>query len=204
MTIPVAHDFICPWCYIAIKQVRDLEREFPDVQFEWLGYELMPENLAWPEPSTKEPKPENPNKAKTPTRMELAYAASGVTPPTGDRNKRMRSHNALESVEWVKAEGGKVTDWVEVLYDAYWERGEEINDLEVLKSLAEKFGLDAERMIEAIKSKQFNEKIVAFDDDAYAQHVYNVPTYWIGGEKYAEQPTSVLRAAIKAARESGS
>ena len=97
MIIPVAHDFICPWCWIGISQARRLQQEF-GVQIEWLAYELLPETMEWPEPPPK-PVVET-ERTKTPNRIELAYAAEGMEPPTADRPKRMRSHYAHEAAEF--------------------------------------------------------------------------------------------------------
>ena len=35
-----------------------------------------------------------------------------------------------------------------------------------------------------------------FDDDAYNSGIYNVPTYFVGDERLAEQPYVVLRDAV--------
>jgi hypothetical protein len=40
---------------------------------------------------------------------------------------------------------------------------------------------------------------VGFDDPAYASGVYNVPTFFIGEERYAEQPLTVLKKAVRGA-----
>lgn len=194
MVIPVAHDYICPWCWIALFQTKELHREF-GVTFDWKGYELMPEELPWGE-SAPVPQVET-NRPKTPGRMTLAYYASGVVPPTGERPKRMRSHNALEATEFVKAAGGDVDAFIESMYRGYWEHGREINALDVIKELADGNVSNPDQLVEAVIAKEFDDKIVKFDDDAYAAGVYNVPTYWIDGERYAEQPTAVLADAIR-------
>jgi len=50
VTLPIAHDFICPWCWVGLLQALKLKKEF-GVALEWKGYELWPEELAWPVPS---------------------------------------------------------------------------------------------------------------------------------------------------------
>ena len=198
MVIKVAHDYICPWCWIAVFQTRDLMQEF-GVTFDWLSYELIPDELPWPDsPSVPEVKT---NRPKTPSRMDLAWAASGVEKPTVERPKQMRSHNALEATEYVKAHGEHQA-FVEAMYRAYWEKGLEINSLPVIEKIAADYVADVADLLRAVEDKAYNEKIVKFDDESYSKGVYNVPTYRIGGERYAEQPTSVLRQAIRSALES--
>ncbi|WP_038473142.1 dihydrofolate reductase family protein [Fimbriimonas ginsengisoli] len=193
VTIPVAHDFICPWCWVGLLQARRLEREF-GVSFEWLSYELIPDALEWSTSTPASPPPAN--KAPTPSRFDLIKAADGVVMPAAERPKQMRTHNAHEAVEYAKTEG--VADaLVERLYRALWEDGETINDPVVLRRLAAGIVMDLDALDDAIRNRRFEDKIIGFDEDAYASGVYNVPTFFIGGEKYAEQPYVVLRQAVK-------
>ena len=199
MNVQIAHDFLCPWCWIAIKQVEELQAEFPEITFEWLAYELMPEALDWPSYAMGATTEENPNKPKTPSRLELAYAAAGMTKPTAERPKKMRTHNALEAVEYAKTVG-KGNELNDALYRAYWEEGKEINSLQVIADVAQGIIEDIDELLTAVGERKFNDKVIGFDDDAYDAGVYNVPTFFIDGERYAEQPTIVLRQAIQKAQ----
>jgi hypothetical protein len=54
----------------------------------------------------------------------------------------------------------------------------------------------------SIESEQFSERIIGFDAPAYASGVFNVPTFFIAGERYAEQPYLVIQHAVaKATKE---
>lgn len=192
LVIPVAHDFNCPWCWIGLSQVRRLRQEF-DVTFDWLAYELFPDELEWPEST---PAPErNPDKPKTPTRFQLALAAEGLDPLTSNRPHHMRTHYAHEAVEFAKLTG-KQDELIETLYEAHWLMGEDINQPDNLVRLAAGIVAELEGLREAVTARRFADKIVPFDDAAYASGVYNVPTFWIGGERYAEQTYRVLRQAV--------
>lgn len=197
MTIPVAHDFICPWCWAGYLQAKKLRAEY-GVTFDWIGYELYPAALEWPAPQP--PKPEPPNKPKTPSRLDFLLLCDGIEMPKKLRPKQMRTHNAHLAVEFAKRNGLNVDVVIETLYVAYWERGEEINSPDVLKALLSPLGVDGEALDEAIEKDLGAENLVGFDDDAYANGVYNVPTFFIGGERYAEQPFVVLAKAVEAAR----
>lgn len=190
--IPVAHDFICPWCWIGFFQTIKLREEF-GATFEWIGYELFPDELEYPEAAPKIP--ELVVKPPTPTRIELAYAAQGMDKPTAERPKGMRIHNAHEAVEFAKLHG-KADALVEVLYRAYWERGETINDPMVIAKLATGIIEDIPGMLMAIEGRRFKAKIIGFDAPAYSTGVFHVPTFTIGKERLAEQPYVAIRAAI--------
>jgi riboflavin biosynthesis pyrimidine reductase/predicted DsbA family dithiol-disulfide isomerase len=199
LTIPVAHDFICPWCWVGLLQARRLQEEL-GARIEWRGYELFPAELEWPDyPS---PKIAPINKPSTPSRFDLMLAAEGIEMPHIERPKKMRTYHAHQAVEYAKTEGDAVADaLIEALYRAYWQRGEAINELPVLKKIATGIVHDVDAMLDAARTRRFKDKIVGFDDDAYAKGVYNVPTFFIGGERLAEQPYAVLLKAAKKAQE---
>jgi predicted DsbA family dithiol-disulfide isomerase len=195
LTIPVAHDFICPWCWVALLQVNRLKEELP-VEFEWLGYELFPEELEWGDYKPGPPVPAN--KPPVPSRFDFILIADGVTVPETARPHKMRTFNAHQAVEYAKTEG-VANELVEKLYRAYWEEAKEINNIEVLLDLGKGIVKDLGAYESAIRERAFKDKIVGFDDEAYSKGVYNVPTYFIGGKSYAEQPYVTLRDAIQKA-----
>lgn len=161
---------------------------------------MFPDELDWPESTPAVPIP---NKPVTPSRFELMLAAEGIVMPVVERPKRMRTHNAHEALAFAKANGEQDLA-LEVLYRAYWERGIEINNPEVIMQLFTSAGLKTDGLSEAIQQRPFANDIIGFDDAAYAKGVYNVPTFFISGERYAEQPFNVLRRAIaRAIKERG-
>lgn len=191
LTIPVAHDFICPWCWVGFLQAEKLTNEF-GVTFEWLGYELFPIELEWPDYPATAPIP---NKPATPSRLDFLLKAEGMEMPKASRPRKMRTYFAHQAVEYAKTIG-RADDMIRSLYQAYWLRGEEINNIEVLVKLAAGIVTDVSDFREAVETKRFANKVVGFDDDAYANGVFNVPTFFIGTERYAEQPTSTLKEAL--------
>lgn len=193
-TIDVAHDFTCPWCWIGWKQVLKLEEEF-GIEMNWIGYELFPPEMPWPEPGP--PAPELPaNRPKTPSRLELAYAAQSMEKPTVQRPRYMRIHNALEAVEYAKRHGDH-RGLVSALYPAYWEEGQAIGELEVLENLAAPFVENVQDMLAKVEARAYNGDIIPFDDEAFARGVYNVPTFFIGGERYSEQTYMSIAKAMR-------
>lgn len=198
--IPIAHDFSCPWCWVGLLQAQKLQAEF-GVEIDWLGYELWPEGLD-PAPSTNSAPPAEvqSNRPKTPTRMQLAYAAMDIDRPSNyfktPDDEVYRTHNAHEAIEYAKALGC-ADDMADRLYRAYWTQATDINDVENILRLADGIVPDLDDLRAAIAEKRYADNIVGFDDDAYAAGVYNVPTFFIGGERYAEQPYRVLAAAVR-------
>jgi riboflavin biosynthesis pyrimidine reductase/predicted DsbA family dithiol-disulfide isomerase len=176
-----------------LQAVR-LRSEFGAV-IDWKGYELFPDELEWGNYSPPPPAPAN--KPPTPTRFEFILAADGIELPQSIRPQKMRTHNAHEAVEFAKTLG-KADQLIEALYHAYWVHGIEINRVEKLLEIAEPILGSTELLKVAIEQRAFKANIVGFDDDAYRLGVYNVPTFFIGDQRLAEQPYSVLKRAVEA------
>ncbi len=192
-TIPVAHDFNCPWCWIGLFQARRLQREF-GVEIEWRGYELYPEDLPWPE-APGVPPPTLIEPPNGPGRLALAYAAAGMDPPVCPRPRQMRTHAAHEAVEYARTEGTHDA-LVERFYRGHWEQGLDLRDPAVLAHLAQGTVRDVGRMLDSVRDRRNAKQIVPFDADAYARGVFYVPTFWIGAHRLAEQPYTALRGAM--------
>ncbi|HLK60994.1 MAG TPA: DsbA family protein [Chthonomonadaceae bacterium] len=185
----VAHDCICPWCWIAVRQAERLKEEFPTLELRWVGFELLPEGMVYT------PAPRDPNadkKPPIPTRFELMLLAEGLTLPTR-KGKLSNSRRALEGGEFAW-EAGRQWAYIVRLYHAYWEEDRDISDLAVLRDVAEGAGLDGVAYLEALENRTYRDQIVEFDDPAYEAGVYNVPTWKFPEAWVAETPYSTVRA----------
>ena len=186
--LTVAHDFICPWCWVAWEQAKKLAVDFPTLELDWVGYELLPEGLEYT-PSV--PDPDAPEKPRVPGRFELLLLAEGLTVPKRIRSFS-RSRRALEGVEFAKA-AGKADAYLGAVYHAYWEEDRDIADIAVLKEAAAKAGLDVDTFTGALEERTYRDKIVEYDDPAHAAGVWNVPTWMFPEEWVAEQPYVLVR-----------
>ena len=194
MRIQIAHDFTCSWCWIGLFQAKRLRRDF-GVEIDWIPYELYPDPGPFPSPG----KPEtgkHADKPKTPSRFQLAMAAEGLEPVAADRPWPIRTHRCHQAVEYAKPLG--VADaLVERIYNAYWKHALPIDRPEVLAFLSKGLIRDEAAFLGALHSDVHRGHLIPFDDEAFATGVYNVPTFWIGGERYAEQPYAVLERAMR-------
>ena len=186
--LTVAHDFICPWCWVAWEQAKRLTSDFPTLELDWRGYELLPEGLEY---TPSAPEPDAPKKPRIPGRFDLFLLAEGLTVPKRSR-PFSRSRQALEGVEFAKA-AGKANAYLGAVYHAYWEEDRDIADIAVLMDVAEKTGLDVAAFTKALEERVYRDRIVEYDDPAHAAGVWNVPTWMFPEEWVAEQPYSVVR-----------
>lgn len=185
--IRIAHDFTCPWCWIGLHQARRLEEEF-GVEIDFVPYETYPEDVPLPDATSAPGVLEAP---PTPSRLELAFHCEGI--PFRNRPE-VRSHDALEAVEFARTEG-KAREMVDALYHAYWVDGANL-DVETLVAVAEGIVADCDGLRAAVQERRFAGAITAFDEGAYRSDVFHVPTFFIGEGRHAEQPYPVLREAL--------
>ncbi len=187
-TLMVAHDVICPWCWVAWKQQKRLRAEFPTLELRWVGYELLPEGLPYtPAP----PDPDAERKPRVPSRFDLLLAAEALTLP--ERScERSNSRAALEGAEFAY-EAGKADAYLDALYHAYWEESQDIADRDVLTRIAQTAGLDSTAFLHALETHHYRDKVIEYDDPAHEAGVWNVPTWMFPQEWVAEQPYSVIR-----------
>ena len=186
--LTVAHDFICPWCWVAWEQAKKLAVDFPTLELNWVGYELLPEGLEYtPAP----PDPEAAKKPRVPGRFDLLLLAEGLTVPKRTRSYSF-SRRALEGVEFAKA-AGKADAYLGAVYHAYWEEDRDIADMAVLTEIAAQAGLDVAAFARALDERTYRDTVVEYDDPAHAAGVWNVPTWMFPEEWVAEQPYVVVR-----------
>ncbi len=194
-TVAIAHDFLCPWCWVGLLQARRLQREH-GVAIEWRGYELFPEGMDYPAPTPEPPRPGD--KPATPSRLDLMCAAEGMAMPDVPRPRGIKMTVPHLACVYARSESPEAEDaLVEALYRAYWERGETIDRLDVVARVAAGIVRDVPAMRRCVERRCGIDAIVPFDDPAYATGVYNVPTFFIGRERLAEQPYAVLEAALR-------
>jgi predicted DsbA family dithiol-disulfide isomerase len=189
-TVIIAHDFLCPWCWIGFFQARRLREEFPHIKQDWRGYELLPESLG-PIPDYT-PKPRNPD--DPPSRLDVLAKLDGIPIPEGRTIGIVRTHDALQGAEYVKDKAPDLFDtYNEAVYRAFWERSEDISDHGVLGQLASNAGLPGDDFLSAIKAGAYSAKVVPFDDGAYADDVTHVPTFIFRGERCAEASYATIQ-----------
>jgi len=190
LSVTIAHDYLCPWCWVGFFQAQKLREDFPKITQVWQGYELLPEELG-PLPEHK-PQPKDPNTA--PSRFDLFAEAEGAPVPEGRTIGIVRTHNALEGAAYAQdKEPQKFDAYNEAVYRAFWEHSEDISDLDVLGRLAEGIGLNEAAFLAAVSGREYYNDIVRFDDDAYAADITHVPTFKFRGERCAEAPYATIK-----------
>lgn len=173
--VAIAHDYQCPWAWIALFQVQRLKSQVHGLDFDWVGCELLPDISnappVRPVPSTRF--------------MELAsserVAVNLPMPPI------VSTHDALAGAEFVKEHYPEAFDaYNEDIYKAMWSDGKDISDQRILSQIVRDIGLDTARFAEALADKRYDATVKPLGAFSYAVGITHVPTFIFNGERCSE------------------
>ena len=130
-------DYVCPWCYIGLQRIEELQREFP-VEVEWRPFELHPETPTTGADLRGRLGSSGRARAYRDNILMLAHESGlEMRMPMVVAN----SHLSLEAAEFARDHGG-FEAYHRALFHAYFEEGRDIGDVEVLCEIARACGVD--------------------------------------------------------------
>jgi predicted DsbA family dithiol-disulfide isomerase len=202
LTIEIASDVICPWCYIG---KRRLEKALATLQGEvepeirWLPFQLNPDMPAGglPRAEYRKAKFGSLERARG---MDARVAAEGRGEGIEFAFERMeRTPNTIAAHELIdlaqqQGRGGAVVD---ALFRAYFEEARNIGEAAVLESIAAQAG------VSGWPDEARRAEVAALEEDVRGLGISGVPTFILGrrlGVSGAHPPES-LAAAIREALE---
>lgn len=169
-------DYVCPYCILAKEALRRaLDKLYLDAKITYQPLLLKP----------KAPIKFNPDDPAIKKRFELLFSASraldidmkipvNVNPRPVTRLAFEGWHYALEQ--------GKGDEYADLMYRAYFVEEKNIGEIEVLKELAERIGLNGEEYVKVIESGKYTETVLAKDNASRNElKVKGVPTIYIDG-----------------------
>jgi len=176
--------------------VHELIESDPHVELIWRAFELRPEPVPMIDPNSEY--------------LQRVWGDSvapmaerlGVTmrfPPL-----KPRTRVAHEAAHWARAQG-RFEDYHDEIFRAFFERGEDIGDAEVLITLALESGLDSGSLGQALTSHEFEASVLADEQEAACLGVNGVPAF-VANRKAAlsgVQPVENLRKLIESVRGAG-
>jgi predicted DsbA family dithiol-disulfide isomerase len=175
----------------AIDELKQSEQQ--NVEIVWRAFELRPEPVP-----TLPPDGEYLHRAWNSSVYPLAQKLGVVMklPPV-----QPRSRLAHETAKWARTQG-KFDEMNAAIFRAFFERGEDIGETEILVSLASDLNLDTESLRRALKNREFEESVIADEEEAEWIGVSSVPAF-VANRKYAlsgVQSLENLRQMITRAR----
>jgi predicted DsbA family dithiol-disulfide isomerase len=94
---------------------------------------------------------------------------------------------------------GKGAEYHDAMFRAYWQRANNIDDVDVLAEIARSIGLEREPFLPALQDERSAAQVDADIDEAYSYGLTGVPAL-IFGQRYlvsGAQPYEVLRQVVE-------
>ena len=154
--VDIISDVVCPWCVIGYSQLAKAARETGiAIDVHWHPFELNAhmveagENLREHMAAKYGTTPEGSRQARA--RLTETAAALGFTFEYADDSRIWNTFQAHQLIDWAEDQG-KAHELKLALFAAYFTRGENVSDPEVLAQAAAQIGLDdkaARRILES-------------------------------------------------------
>ncbi len=206
LKIDIVSDVVCPWCIIGYKQLlRALEQRQGrfDVSLRWHPFELNPdmpeegqdlaEHMAMKYGAT----PAQSRGARE--RLTSLGESLGFHFDYGGDRRMRNTFRAHQLLHWA-AEQGKQTPLKLALFEAYFSRGKDVNDIGVLATVAGGVGLDPDVARAVLEDGRYAEAVRAEQHTWMDRDVYAVPAFFFD-DGYpvpgAQEPETFLRLLDK-------
>ncbi|TPE64458.1 DsbA family oxidoreductase [Sandaracinobacter neustonicus] len=176
--IDIISDVVCPWCFIGYRQLeRALEIAGLEGDIRWHPFELNPQM-----PPEGEDVAEHIARKYGATPDQSAatrHSMKAIAEPLGiDFSARStRIWNTLDAhrlLHWAK-DSGKQTDLKLALFNAYFSRGENVSDRQLLLNAVEAAGLDREGAAAVLNSDLFANEVRALEAHWQEMGISGVP-----------------------------
>ena len=216
ISIDIVSDFICPWCFIGKKRLKDavalvLEKHpETNVQINWLPYFLgpdtPPEGVAYQ--AFMEAKFGGARKvAEMQARVLAAGQDAGVEfdlAKIAVRPSTMAAHRLVYRAQSMGHRPAEIETLVDRLFAAYFQGGEDIGNLATLADIAAECGDHKESVIDYLTSKQGESQVTSLFSKIGKLGVTGVPFFIIQRNLAVSgaQTGEVLAAAILQAMQS--
>lgn len=186
MEIDIFSDTICPWCFIGKRRLERAlaERPQPKLTIRWRAFQLNPDmpeggmdrkryvEVKFGGPANAQAVYDQIRAAGESEGIDFAFEAMQRTPNT------VASHRLIRYA----GDTGNQDAVVQALFDAYFLRGEDIGDLEVLSAAAATGGLDAAAARAFLESDAGASEVRAEDRAARQAGISGVPCFIFNGQ----------------------
>jgi predicted DsbA family dithiol-disulfide isomerase len=186
MRLDIFADVICPWCWIGKRRLERALKMRPQdgLQIRWRAFQLNP-GMPVGGMDRKEYLSAKFGGDGQATRIYDVIRAAGESEGLDfNFDKIQRTPNTLRAHRLVRLaqDRGKGSPMMEALFQAYFGRGQDIGDRDVLMDAAMPLGLTAEEVRQQIDSAEGLEAVQAEDALARRHGINGVPCYIFNGK----------------------
>ena len=180
--VKVISDTICPWCYIgkrnfdlALKQVPDIKVSFEYSTFQ-LDPNMPPEGIDRSDYVSKKFDKEQYINIKNNIKNEaIKSGISNINNTIGIIPNTFNSHRLIY---WSK-ENNSQLETVEEIFKSYFEESKDIGDINILIDIAEKVGLDPQKIRKKFNNDEDRTTLIDQEQTNRQNGVMDVPAYII-------------------------
>lgn len=204
MKIEIWSDFLCPFCYIGKRKLEMALAQLPfikDPEIVYKSFELNPEASLFNGTkievelaakygmSIDQARQNNQQIKQVAAEVGLAFDFEAMKPTNSLAAHRLAKYAKTTAFE---------TEFVEALYQAYFEEGQLISDAEILSAIATEVGLEKVAVQEVLADdSRYLEEVRQDENEAYQFGISSVP-YFVLDQKYAIQGAQPMEIFIKA------
>lgn len=178
MNIKIFSDFSCPFCYIGFSIAERLKEEHPEINIEWLPYELDPGLSEEGADLTKRIPKEKIDMSFR--RIERLGSEYGLI--YNNRYKKFNTHKLHKGALYAEKEG-KFYEFAKEAFKAIFEYGKNVSESAVLNEIGLKAGLNIVEMNNCISSDAFDEVFEESNKLVSVFEVDSVPTFIVNDSK---------------------
>jgi predicted DsbA family dithiol-disulfide isomerase len=176
--ITVFSDYICPFCFIGTETLRKVQPDVPPFSLEWKGFQIHPEYPATGI-SVEQRVAHFGKERYQAIWRNITTMAEGIGLEMRQPRMLTNSLLALEATEYAKDEG-KASEFSRTMYQAYFQDGQNIGEVEVVLDVARQVGLDSAVVREHLQAGTYSERLKTAQQEAHALGVSGVPTFVVG------------------------
>ncbi|MTH54380.1 thioredoxin domain-containing protein [Bacillus mangrovi] len=174
--IQVYSDFVCPFCFIGEEPLRQAA-DGRDVEIEFMPFELRPYPM-----EGMSPKSDYIQQAYKQSVQPLAKRFGVDMELPMDLDPVPSTHLAHQGYQFAREEGeGRA--YVDAVFKAYWQEGQNIGDMNVLTGIARELGLNEAAFQDAITGGTYVQDHKEALGRARAEEIQAVPTFIIGNQR---------------------
>jgi 2-hydroxychromene-2-carboxylate isomerase len=190
-TVEFFYDYSSPWTYLAFSRIEDVCRR-SEAGLEWRPI-LVGGIFNTVNPSVYESR-------EHPVLPKARYMAKDLKDWADFYALKLRFPPSVFPVNSVKSlrgalvalEHGKISEYSERVFAAYWEHDRDISRDDVLGSIVEAVGLDGAEYFEKIASAEYKERIRANTDECMRRGGFGSPTMFVGDSMFFGNDRLVL------------
>ena len=205
MKIEIWSDIVCPFCYIGKRNFEKALQEFSQndkIEVNWHSFQL--------DPNMKTDLTKNHYEYLSEVKgfpmaqimqMHENLIQSGKNAGIDFNFDDVKVSNSFKSQMLVQLakEKGKATEMEELLFEAYFKSGKDIDDVEVLSEIGNKIGFSNEEIQNAVNSEQLSDLVNNDISEASNLGIRGVP-FFVFNQKYAisgAQPTHLFSEVLE-------